>query len=81
MCSIQWNLRAIRYKRKAFNYWNQDVFFCDLHRQCIPWTKGDVGHVETQQIKRFNRSDEGLTLETSAFLPSTVANLRFQLSC
>ena len=26
-------------------------------------------------------SDEGLTLETSAFLPSTVANLRFQPSC
>ena len=29
----------------------------------------------------FNRSDEGLTLETSAFLPFTVANLRFQPSC
>ena len=29
----------------------------------------------------YNRSDEGLTLETSAFLPFTVANLRFQLSC
>ena len=28
-----------------------------------------------------NRSDEGLTLETSAFLPFTVANLRFQLIC
>ena len=27
-----------------------------------------------------NRSDEGLTLETSAFLPFKVANLRF-LSC
>ena len=27
-----------------------------------------------------NRSDEGLTLETSA-LPFTVANLRFQPSC
>ena len=27
------------------------------------------------------RSDEGLTLETSAFLPFTVANLRFQPSC
>ena len=25
--------------------------------------------------------DEGLTLETSAFLSFTVANLRFQLSC
>ena len=28
-----------------------------------------------------NRSDEGLTLETPAFLPFTVANLRFQLIC
>ena len=28
-----------------------------------------------------NRSDEGVTLETSAFLSFTVANLRFQLSC
>ena len=27
------------------------------------------------------RSDEGLTLETSAFLLFTVANLRFQPSC
>ena len=26
-------------------------------------------------------SDEGLTLETSAFLPFTMANLRFQPSC
>ena len=28
-----------------------------------------------------HRSDEGLTLETSAFLPFTVANLHFQPSC
>ena len=28
-----------------------------------------------------NRSNEGLTLETPAFLLFTVANLRFQLSC
>ena len=28
-----------------------------------------------------DRSDEGLTLETSAFLLFTVANLRFQPSC
>ena len=35
------------------------------------------------KLKRYtnNRSNEGLTLETSAFLPFTVANLRFQLSC
>ena len=31
-------------------------------------------------IKSLNRSDEGLTFETSAILPFTVANLRFQLS-
>ena len=30
---------------------------------------------------RIYRFDEGLTLETSAFLLFTVANLRFQLSC
>ena len=28
-----------------------------------------------------SRSDEGLTLETSAFSLFTVANLRFRLSC
>ena len=33
-----------------------------------------------KEIKE-NRSDEGLTLETSAFLLFTVANLRFQPSC
>ena len=34
------------------------------------------------KLKRYtnNRSNEGLTLQTSAFLPFTVANLRFQLS-
>ena len=32
-------------------------------------------------LNYMHRSDEGLTLETSAFLPFTVANLRFQPSC
>ena len=32
-------------------------------------------------IYMYYRSDEGLTLETSAFLLFTVANLRFQPSC
>ena len=32
-------------------------------------------------VEEINRSDEGLTIETLAFLPFTVANLRFQLSC
>ena len=36
---------------------------------------------QTQTALKINRSDEGLTLETSAFLPFTVANLRFQPSC
>ena len=36
---------------------------------------------QTQTAQKINRSDEGLTLETSAFLPFTVANLRFQPSC
>ena len=30
---------------------------------------------------QMSRSDEGLTLETSAFSLFTVANLRFRLSC
>ena len=34
-----------------------------------------------QWVRAIDRSDEGLTLETSAFLPFTVANLRFQPSC
>ena len=37
--------------------------------------KADVSSVSP------SRSDEELMLETSAFLPFTVANLRFQLSC
>ena len=47
----------------------------------------EIGHCKEFQSWRFERlplivcSDEGLTLETSAFLPFTVANLRFQLSC
>ena len=32
-------------------------------------------------VRMSNRSDEGLTLEKSAFKLFTVANLRFQLSC
>ena len=35
-------------------------------------------HILTNGVAR---SDEGLTLETSAFLSFTVANLRFQPSC
>ena len=31
--------------------------------------------------KKRNNTIEGLTLETSAFLPFTLTNLRFQLSC
>ena len=32
-------------------------------------------------LRQSDRANEGLTLETSAFLPFTVANLRFQPSC
>ena len=32
-------------------------------------------------LRQSDRPDKGLMLETSAFLPFTVANLRFQLSC
>ena len=37
-------------------------------------------HIYIYSIQIY-RSDEGLTLETSAFLPFTVANLHFRLSC
>ena len=46
-----------------------------------------VTHQQQQQLQQeerrvlTNRSDEGLTLETSAFLLLTVAILHFQLSC
>ena len=33
------------------------------------------------QVLALRQSDEGLTLKMSAFLPFTVANLRFQPSC
>ena len=32
-------------------------------------------------LLNYDLVDEGLTLETSPFLPFAVANLRFQLSC
>ena len=38
-------------------------------------------NLEAKFVQLPHRSDEGLTLETSAFLLFTVANLRFQLSC
>ena len=42
----------------------------------------DLGREESNIVQLVpNRSDEGLTLETSAFLLFTVANLRFQPSC
>ena len=41
--------------------------------------KADVSSVSPSS-ELFKRSDEGLTLETSAFKLFTVANLRYQLS-
>ena len=40
-----------------------------------------VKSVKASLTKKIYRTDERLTLETSAFLPFTVANLRFQPSC
>ena len=55
-----------------------------LHYACA-WCKlheDDHWNMEFElNYYQFNRSDEGLTLETSAFLLFTVANLRFQPSC
>ena len=42
--------------------------------------KADVSSVSRFSGPCVHRSDEGLTLETSAFKLFTVANLRFQLS-
>ena len=57
-----------------------DLFI--IYRSKLPFAKRTKC---TRQFRKViwvsDRSDEGLTLETSAFLPLTVANLRFQLSC
>ena len=45
---------------------------------CQSW---DCWLIQYQIQQTNHRSDEGLTLETSAFLLFTVANLRFQPSC
>ena len=49
----------------------------DFYRRYIEWIQNRIEPVDSP----INRSDEGLTLETSAFLSFTVANLRFQPSC
>ena len=46
---------------------------------CYPLKNFD--NLEAKFVQLPHRSDEGLTLETSAFLLFTVANLRFQPSC
>ena len=47
------------------------------------WTKqrNKPWNWQEKKLRVQTRYDEGLTLETSAFLPFQVANLRFQLSC
>ena len=57
--------------------------FYELVVQVIASAQGfDVSVTSGVSRKEFpDRSDEGLTLETSAFLLFTVANLRFQPSC
>ena len=54
-------------------------FYVEKHGWTIFETPASV--LTYAKLQVFNRSDEGLTLETSAFLPFTVANLRFQPSC
>ena len=51
-------------------------FLCNLARRKIAPNTG--ANATTFFVRAI---DEGLTLETSAFLPFTVANLRFQPSC
>ena len=73
--------------------WNASRIYQYFHQTTLCFT-GYLASIQTvyllirsdekvYKLKRYtnNRSNEGLTLETSAFLPFTVANLRFQLSC
>ena len=60
------------------NYTLRHVRTCASNKELEPW----VMILERNQNSFIRQSyDEGLTLETSAFLSFTVANLRFQLSC
>ena len=54
-------------------------FYFEKHGWTIFETPASV--LTYAKLQVFNRSDKGLTLETSAFSPFTVANLRFQPSC
>ena len=61
-------------------------YFPYYERERIPWNERQFCFKDIYIYIYFiyiyiYRSDEGLTLETSAFLPFTVANLRFQPSC
>ena len=57
-----------------------DISDCDVNANCTN-TEGSYKCKCKAGYTSSNRSDEGLTLETSAFLLFTVANLRFQPSC
>ena len=60
---------------------NEGVNFHDKFRLGIPNHNNSGSKNPHTTHNSSNRSDEGLTLETSAFLLLTVANLRFQPSC
>ena len=78
--------RPITGQRKAKIYKKKtQIFFSTRTRELLWNARHSVVISEENQPHRgglfWDRSDEGLTLETSAFKLFTVANLRFQLSC
>ena len=70
-------------KKLAHCFWFSEKSESSLHkRRCLRnCEKGMVFLMCDGCEDGSNRSDEGLPLETSAFLLFTVANLRFQLLC
>ena len=59
------------------------ILVCHLKHVEVGWSTRNYPHTGYPHTTHnsSNRSDQGLTLEKSAFLSFTVANLRFQLSC
>ena len=66
---------------KANKYYFHAELFITYFKVVVLWGYQYKRKKKKVQKTRFNRSDEGLTLETSAFSLFTVANLRFQPSC
>ena len=66
-------------RKQTENYLRHATHVTNPSYLCYPLKNFD--NFEAKFVQLPHRPDEGLTLETLAFLPFTVANLRFQLSC